>query len=670
MNNSRGFALGLLAWQVLLLAQSHAWDSLLLLSLGLIGVAGIVLPQPLRIPKMIQVSVWGILGIVIFRNAWFSTADPSLSTFRVFSAHWMHAIGLWLFGIQCLSFWCWTSRSRFPRWLVPSAMAISFFALDLPAYGVEIRLILLGAMAAAVPVFASWRAGTDRRKTSLYENALSLSLIGLMSLCTWGLIDAWSLSLPEVQTWFVQTVGQRLPARRSTRIYVNSGNLNAVRSEVLHDPNRTALRVFSVNRPGYLASRRFDRYENGVWRLKGDRQRSLGTGQSTSAFLAPAARRPAEITPPPLNANTFIVNDQGRPDSVYSFRVRNDPRRGPVYFSSLGLRAVQGYGDSLSIDNQQAIRGGIRVTSDYTIFTHPTQTPVSLQSNDLQQLTQVPQAIEGVLQRITAEIAGDSGSFTARVERIRQFFQNEFQYSTARFSTPSNEDPLTFFLTNRPAAHCEFFASATVLLLRAQGIPARYSTGYRVMELEEENGDFWVAKNKNAHAWAEAYDEARQRWLIVESTPGFVYDDDALLSLVQNRANSDASDASLGEGTAAERLIDWLIRTTNGLGPAPIWISLLIAASLLGLFIYLQSRRQVLTQYPLHPDHQKVRRQIRRWDRHLRRRGIQRRDCETLHRFATRLATHPELSVKQQSEWTQRYTSLANRRYLPPGSCG
>lgn len=666
MNTPRWVALWLLAWQVLLLSQSYEWHTLLLIFLSLMGVAGIVIARPIRIPKMLQVLAWAILGIMIFRNAWYSTEDPILSTFRFFSAHWMHAIGLWLFGIQCLSFWCWPTNGQFPRWLIPSAMATSFFAFDLPTYGVEVRLILLGAMAAAIPAFAAWRVGSERRKTSLYEKSLSLGLIGLMTLCTWGLIDAWSLSLPEVQTWFVQTVGQRLPARDSTRIYVNSGNLNAIRSEVLFDPNRTALRVFSESRPGYLASRRFDEYQNGAWALQGDRQRSRGTKQSASQFLVPTSRRPVEIAAPPLNANTFIVNDEGMPDSVYSFRVRNDPRRGPVYFSSLGLRAVQGYGDSLAIDNQQAIRGGIRVTSDYTIFTHPTQTPVLLKPDELEQLTQIPESIDRVLQRVSAEIAEDSDSFAAKVESIRQFFQNEFRYSTARFSMPSNEDPLTYFLTNRPAAHCEFFATATVLLLRAQGIPARYSTGYRVMDLEEENGDFWIAKNKNAHAWAEAYDEARQRWWIVESTPGFLYDDEELLSLAQSRGNANRSEANAGEGTAAERLMDWLIRTTNGLGPAPVWITLFIAATLLGLFIYFQSRRQFSVRYPLHPEHLRIHRQIRRLDRQLRRRGIRREDCETLHHFATRLATHPNLSVQKQSEWARRYTSLANRRYLPP----
>jgi transglutaminase-like putative cysteine protease len=667
MSTSQGIALGLMAWQVLLISQSYPWPSLMLVSLTLMGSTGIFIPRPICLPKIIQGLAWGILGVVIFSDAWHATLDPILSTFRVFSAHWMHAISLWLFGIQSISLWSWSSHDHLPRWLVPSALTTSFFAFDLPAYGVEVRLILLGSLAAAVPAFASWKASSYRKGTSRYEQVLGLGIIGLMSLCTWGLIDAWSLSLPEVQTWFVQTVGQRLPAHGSTRIYVNSGNLNAIRSEVLFDPNRTALRVFSESRPGYLASRRFDEYQNGVWILKGDRQRNVGERPSASQVLTPTLRRPDVISAPPLNANTFIIDGQEMPKQVYSYRVRNDPRRGPVYFSSLGLRAVQGHGDSLSVDNQQSIRGGIRVTSDYTIFTHPTQTLVRLDPEERRQLTQVPEAFQSVLERVSAEIPGDVRSFNTKVESIRRFFQNEFRYSTARFSTPNHDDPLAYFLTTRPAAHCEFFASATVLLLRAQGIPARYSTGYRVMELEEENGDFWIAKNKNAHAWAEAYDEARQRWVIVESTPGFLYDDGEILSLDPSRSTTNRSDLNSGEGNAAERLLEWLIRTTNGLGPAPIFVALLVVVGLLGIIIYVPSRQRRLPSYPLHPCHSKIRRQITRLDRQLSRRGIRRGRGETLHHFANRLATHSALTVKQQSEFQQVYTSLANRRYLPPG---
>ncbi len=123
MSTSQGIALGLMAWQVLLISQSYPWPSLMLVSLTLMGSTGIFIPRPICLPKIIQGLAWGILGVVIFSDAWHATLDPILSTFRVFSAHWMHAISLWLFGIQSISLWSWSSlgpndlllRIRFTR---------------------------------------------------------------------------------------------------------------------------------------------------------------------------------------------------------------------------------------------------------------------------------------------------------------------------------------------------------------------------------------------------------------------------------------------------------------------------------------------------------------------------------------------------------------------------
>jgi transglutaminase-like putative cysteine protease len=46
----------------------------------------------------------------------------------------------------------------------------------------------------------------------------------------------------------------------------------------------------------------------------------------------------------------------------------------------------------------------------------------------------------------------------------------------------TNETPLARFLLRTRSGHCEYFATATVLLLRQLGIPARYAVGYAVHE--------------------------------------------------------------------------------------------------------------------------------------------------------------------------------------------
>jgi hypothetical protein len=77
-------------------------------------------------------------------------------------------------------------------------------------------------------------------------------------------------------------------------------------------------------------------------------------------------------------------------------------------------------------------------------------------------------------------------------------------------------DPVLQFIDEHRKGHCELFASAAVLLLRSQGIPARYVTG---LVCGERVAGHWVARLEHAHAWTEAYDRDEGAWVLVEATP-------------------------------------------------------------------------------------------------------------------------------------------------------
>ncbi|RYG75614.1 transglutaminase domain-containing protein, partial [bacterium] len=65
------------------------------------------------------------------------------------------------------------------------------------------------------------------------------------------------------------------------------------------------------------------------------------------------------------------------------------------------------------------------------------------------------------------------------------------------------QDPINDFILNKRAAHCQYFASATAIMLRAVGIPARYATGYYAHEKAEDGST--IVRGRDAHAWTEAY---------------------------------------------------------------------------------------------------------------------------------------------------------------------
>src|SRR5688572_15529149 len=91
----------------------------------------------------------------------------------------------------------------------------------------------------------------------------------------------------------------------------------------------------------------------------------------------------------------------------------------------------------------------------------------------------------------------------AAISALQKFFVQNFEYTTYLQGSPGSErTALGRFLLENRTGHCEYFAAATVLLLRAAGVPARYAVGYSVQELK---GDKYVVRERHAHAWALAY---------------------------------------------------------------------------------------------------------------------------------------------------------------------
>jgi hypothetical protein len=88
---------------------------------------------------------------------------------------------------------------------------------------------------------------------------------------------------------------------------------------------------------------------------------------------------------------------------------------------------------------------------------------------------------------------------------------------TLDLSGPRAQDPLANFLFVRRSGHCEYFASAMVVMLRAEGIPARYITGFLPGEYNDVGGDY-IVRESDAHAWVEAYFPG-YGWMTFDPTP-------------------------------------------------------------------------------------------------------------------------------------------------------
>ena len=128
----------------------------------------------------------------------------------------------------------------------------------------------------------------------------------------------------------------------------------------------------------------------------------------------------------------------------------------------------------------------------------------------------IPEQEKATLSSIVQEL--DLGSLQPQqiLDRVHTFFQQKFKYSLSQSKHNRFTTPLTHFLRHSRSGHCEFFATASVLLLRAAGIPARYASGYSVQEFSRWENCF-VVRAKHAHAWALAFIDGE--WRDFDATP-------------------------------------------------------------------------------------------------------------------------------------------------------
>jgi transglutaminase-like putative cysteine protease len=102
------------------------------------------------------------------------------------------------------------------------------------------------------------------------------------------------------------------------------------------------------------------------------------------------------------------------------------------------------------------------------------------------------------------------------IHTAEQFFRNNFSYSLAQYRHMKGKNRLDDFLYHRREGHCEYFATATTLLLRAAGIPTRYAVGYSIQEYSSLEKQY-IARARDAHSWTIAYVD--DEWIVVDNTP-------------------------------------------------------------------------------------------------------------------------------------------------------
>lgn len=158
------------------------------------------------------------------------------------------------------------------------------------------------------------------------------------------------------------------------------------------------------------------------------------------------------------------------------------------------------------------IRGGLQL--DATPHLDRPLTPAGrwLLEQELAAASRIDRARFPRLAAIADEIAEQQR--VLRVDRVslvralRNHFQVPGRYAYTldfrQLARNPEVDPIEDFVANHHTGHCVYFASALVMMLRSQGIPARLVTGFQCADYNSVGGYYQVLQ-RHAHAWAEAY---------------------------------------------------------------------------------------------------------------------------------------------------------------------
>lgn len=128
---------------------------------------------------------------------------------------------------------------------------------------------------------------------------------------------------------------------------------------------------------------------------------------------------------------------------------------------------------------------------------------------------------QSVLHQINREISVEQAVSVREYSRlVTDYLWQSFEYSLQADGAPrGQEDPIVAWLRRGTQGHCELFAGAFTLLAREAGYPTRMVVGYAGGAWNTLE-DYYVVRNRNAHAWVEIFDAEDQSWLRVDPTPG------------------------------------------------------------------------------------------------------------------------------------------------------
>jgi len=147
---------------------------------------------------------------------------------------------------------------------------------------------------------------------------------------------------------------------------------------------------------------------------------------------------------------------------------------------------------------------------------------------------QLPEEIPARVHELAQEITAGAEAPYDKVKAIERWLADRYEYRIDSPIPPPGSDAVDHFLFETDVGFCEQFASATAIMLRSLGIPARVVVGFTPGSRSAFTG-YYEVRASDAHMWVEVYFD-RYGWYEFDPTfavPLAEYDLGESIPLVQ-----------------------------------------------------------------------------------------------------------------------------------------
>ena len=148
---------------------------------------------------------------------------------------------------------------------------------------------------------------------------------------------------------------------------------------------------------------------------------------------------------------------------------------------------------------------------------------------------QLPENLDPRIRELAQKITAQAKSPLEKAVRIEAYLKRNYKYTLTLTWDPGTK-PLSAFLFQAKSGHCEYFASAMAVLLRAAGVPTRMVNGFLMGEYNPV-GDAYIVRQSDAHSWVEVYLPVHG-WREFDATPAEGNRESSLMAQLGNYADA------------------------------------------------------------------------------------------------------------------------------------